>query len=167
MSRSQPRWCKGRLIRWPDGPAACTRLLPTKLRLKPMWVLTRRWRERLHLLPHVPQSSRPARLLRPATPPAQGDDAMTQDCMTCHNGGTYLSPAAPNIMAEFSQDRTSASGGQQPSRCVRAGRAEKQSPRHVRGLPQRPCVQSGDNVRRRPPCALRSRESRELARLME
>ncbi len=43
----------------------------------------------------------PARLLRPATPPANGVDTATQNCMTCHNGGTYLSPAAPNIMAEF------------------------------------------------------------------
>jgi hypothetical protein len=43
----------------------------------------------------------PARLLRPATPPANGIDTATQNCMTCHNGGTYLSPAAPNIMAEF------------------------------------------------------------------
>jgi predicted CXXCH cytochrome family protein len=45
----------------------------------------------------------PARLLRPATPPAPANDAATQDCMTCHNGGTYLSPAAPNIMAEVAK----------------------------------------------------------------
>ena len=45
----------------------------------------------------------PARLLRPATPAAPGTDFSTQDCMTCHNGGTYLSPAAPNIMAELSK----------------------------------------------------------------
>jgi predicted CXXCH cytochrome family protein len=42
----------------------------------------------------------PARLLRPANPSAPGMDFATQDCMTCHNGGSYLSPAAPNIMAE-------------------------------------------------------------------
>ena len=45
----------------------------------------------------------PARLLRPASPAAPGVDPTTQDCMTCHNGGTLLSPAAPNVMAEFSK----------------------------------------------------------------
>jgi Doubled CXXCH motif (Paired_CXXCH_1) len=45
----------------------------------------------------------PARLLRQATPPAPGVDAATQDCMTCHNGGTYVSPAAPNITAEMAK----------------------------------------------------------------
>ena len=42
-----------------------------------------------------------ARLLRPATPAAPGNDPATQDCMTCHNGGTLLSPAAPNVMSEI------------------------------------------------------------------
>jgi predicted CXXCH cytochrome family protein len=42
----------------------------------------------------------PARLLRPATPAAPSYDPVTQSCMTCHAGGTYLSPAAPNIMVE-------------------------------------------------------------------
>lgn len=42
----------------------------------------------------------PARLLRPATPAAPSYDPVTQSCMTCHAGGTYVSPAAPNIMAE-------------------------------------------------------------------
>ena len=45
----------------------------------------------------------PARLLRQATPPAPGVDAATQDCITCHNGGNYVSPAAPNVMAEFAK----------------------------------------------------------------
>jgi predicted CXXCH cytochrome family protein len=45
----------------------------------------------------------PSRLLRQASPAAPGVDAATQDCMTCHNGGTYLSPAAPNVMAEISK----------------------------------------------------------------
>ena len=44
----------------------------------------------------------PARLLRPATPAAIATDPATQDCMTCHGGGTYLSPAIPNIMGEVS-----------------------------------------------------------------
>lgn len=55
----------------------------------------------------------PARLLRPATPSAVGVDPVTQDCMTCHSqgsyngttytGNSYLSPGAPNIMAEFAK----------------------------------------------------------------
>jgi len=48
-------------------------------------------------------SMSPARLLRPATPAATGTDPVTQACMTCHEGGNYLSPAAPNIMAEYSK----------------------------------------------------------------
>jgi len=45
----------------------------------------------------------PARLLRPATPAAPATDSVTQDCMTCHNGGTYLSPAPLNVMAEVAK----------------------------------------------------------------
>jgi hypothetical protein len=45
----------------------------------------------------------PARLLRPATPAAAGNDPVTQSCITCHNGGTYLSPAPMNIMAEVAK----------------------------------------------------------------
>ena len=48
-------------------------------------------------------ASSPARLLRPATPSSPGTDPTTQDCMTCHNGGTYVSPAAPNVMAEITK----------------------------------------------------------------
>ncbi|MGB7844200.1 MAG: cytochrome c3 family protein [Candidatus Acidiferrum sp.] len=44
-----------------------------------------------------------ARLLRAATPPAPGVDASTQDCITCHNGGTNISPAAPDVYAEFAK----------------------------------------------------------------
>jgi predicted CXXCH cytochrome family protein len=45
-----------------------------------------------------------ARLVRPATPATPGVDATTQDCITCHNGGTNLSPAAPNVYGgEFSK----------------------------------------------------------------
>ena len=46
-------------------------------------------------------ASGPARLLRMATPAAPGIDASTQDCITCHNGGGNVSPAAPNVYAEF------------------------------------------------------------------
>ena len=48
------------------------------------------------------QAVSPARLLRPATPPSAATDVSTQACMTCHNGGTYVTPAAPNVMAEIS-----------------------------------------------------------------
>ncbi len=44
-----------------------------------------------------------ARLLRPATPAASGVDASTQDCITCHNGGGNISPAAPNVYGEFAK----------------------------------------------------------------
>jgi len=42
-----------------------------------------------------------ARLLRPASPAATGTDPSTQNCMTCHEGGTFLSPQPANVMAEF------------------------------------------------------------------
>jgi hypothetical protein len=45
----------------------------------------------------------PQRLLRPATPSAPSMDPTTQDCVTCHNGGTLLAPAAPNVMAEMAK----------------------------------------------------------------
>jgi len=45
----------------------------------------------------------PARLLRPATPAAVGVDASTQDCITCHNGGSNVAPVAPNVYGEFSK----------------------------------------------------------------
>lgn len=50
---------------------------------------------------HIDHNSiAPARLLRPATPAASGTDAVTQSCITCHNGSTYVSPSPLNIMAE-------------------------------------------------------------------
>lgn len=45
----------------------------------------------------------PARLLRPSTPAAPSYDPVTQSCMTCHAGGTYVSPPAPNIMSEVAK----------------------------------------------------------------
>ena len=45
----------------------------------------------------------PARLLRPATPATPGIDVSTQDCLTCHNGGGNVSPAAPNVYPEFAK----------------------------------------------------------------
>jgi len=45
----------------------------------------------------------PARLLRPATPTAPAVDPTTQNCMTCHNGGTFLSPVPLNVMAEVAK----------------------------------------------------------------
>jgi Doubled CXXCH motif (Paired_CXXCH_1) len=44
-----------------------------------------------------------ARLMRPATPAAPGVDAATQDCITCHGAAGNISPAAPNVYAEFSK----------------------------------------------------------------
>ena len=44
-----------------------------------------------------------ARLMRPATPAAPGVDAVTQDCITCHSGGSNVAPAAPNVYTEFSK----------------------------------------------------------------
>jgi hypothetical protein len=48
-------------------------------------------------------ASGPGRLLRIATPAAPGVDPSTQDCITCHNGGGNISPAAPNVYAEFAK----------------------------------------------------------------
>jgi predicted CXXCH cytochrome family protein len=45
----------------------------------------------------------PARLLRPTAPAAPAYDPVTQSCMTCHGGGTYVSPALPNVMAEVAK----------------------------------------------------------------
>jgi len=44
-------------------------------------------------------STTATRLLRPATTPTTlgNIDAATQDCITCHNGGNYLTPSAPNV----------------------------------------------------------------------
>ena len=67
----------------------------------------------------------PARLMRPATPSSPGTDFATQDCMTCHNGGTYLSPAAPNIMAEISKTGHPLPVGQQRARRSGAGCARE------------------------------------------
>ena len=43
----------------------------------------------------------PARLLRAATPSAPGVDPSTQDCITCHSVAGNISPAIPNVYAEF------------------------------------------------------------------
>ena len=50
---------------------------------------------------HNPNSS--VRLLRPATPAAPSVDATTQDCITCHGGGSNISPVTPNVYAEFAK----------------------------------------------------------------
>lgn len=43
----------------------------------------------------------PARLLRGATPALASMDASTQNCVSCHNGNNNITPALPNIYAEF------------------------------------------------------------------
>ena len=45
----------------------------------------------------------PARLLRGSTPALATMDAYTQNCITCHNGNNNITPALPNVYAEFSK----------------------------------------------------------------
>jgi hypothetical protein len=45
----------------------------------------------------------PARLLRGPVPALAGMDVTTQNCITCHNGNNNISPALPNVYAEFSK----------------------------------------------------------------
>jgi len=52
---------------------------------------------------HTEHNANGTRLMRIATPAAPGVDAATQDCITCHNGGSNISPAAPNVYAEFAK----------------------------------------------------------------
>jgi len=53
---------------------------------------------------HMPHNSAAGgRLLRGPQPPMANIDASTQNCMTCHNGGSNISPAIANIYTEFSK----------------------------------------------------------------
>ena len=53
---------------------------------------------------HMPHNSQAGpRLLRGPVPPVTNLDASTQNCMTCHNGGSNISPAIPNVYAEFAK----------------------------------------------------------------
>jgi len=53
---------------------------------------------------HMPHNSAAgARLLREPIPAISNMDASTQNCITCHNGGSNISPSIPNIYAEFSK----------------------------------------------------------------
>jgi len=53
---------------------------------------------------HMPHNSLAGpRLLRGPQPAIPNMDAATQNCMTCHNGGSNISPAIPNIYSEFSK----------------------------------------------------------------
>lgn len=53
---------------------------------------------------HMPHNSvAGARLLRGPQPPIANMDASTQNCMTCHNGGSNITPAITNVYAEFSK----------------------------------------------------------------
>jgi predicted CXXCH cytochrome family protein len=53
---------------------------------------------------HMPHNSAAGpRLLRGPQPPIANMDSATQNCMTCHNGGSNISPAIPNIYAELSK----------------------------------------------------------------
>ncbi len=53
---------------------------------------------------HLPHNSTAgARLLRGPVPSVPNMDASTQNCITCHNGGSNISPAIANVYAEFSK----------------------------------------------------------------
>jgi len=53
---------------------------------------------------HIPHNAASgARLLRNPVPPTANMDTATQNCQTCHNGGSNISPAIPNIYAEFAK----------------------------------------------------------------
>jgi predicted CXXCH cytochrome family protein len=53
---------------------------------------------------HMPHNSLAgARLLRGPVPAVPNVDSLTQNCMTCHNGGSNISPSIPNIYAEYTK----------------------------------------------------------------
>jgi predicted CXXCH cytochrome family protein len=53
---------------------------------------------------HMPHNSLAGpRLLRGPIPSVINMDSSTQNCMTCHNGGSNISPAIPNVYAEFAK----------------------------------------------------------------
>lgn len=53
---------------------------------------------------HMPHNSLAGpRLLRGPVPAVANMDASTQNCNTCHNGGGNISPAIPNVYAEFAK----------------------------------------------------------------
>lgn len=53
---------------------------------------------------HMPHNSLAGpRLLRGPTPSVLNMDASTQNCMTCHNGGSNIAPAILNVYAEFAK----------------------------------------------------------------
>ena len=53
---------------------------------------------------HMPHNSLGgARLLRGPAPPIANMDSATQSCFTCHNANSSLSPAIPNVFAEFAK----------------------------------------------------------------
>jgi predicted CXXCH cytochrome family protein len=53
---------------------------------------------------HMPHNSLVGpQLLRGPVPSVPNTDSSTQNCMTCHNGGSNISPAIPNVYAEFAK----------------------------------------------------------------
>ena len=53
---------------------------------------------------HMPHNSvAGARLLRGPVPAVPNMDTSTQNCITCHNGGSNISPAIPNIYTEYTK----------------------------------------------------------------
>jgi predicted CXXCH cytochrome family protein len=56
---------------------------------------------------HMPHNASGAtNLLRNPATPLANIDTTTQSCLTCHNGGTTLAPAAPNVGAELVKTTT-------------------------------------------------------------
>jgi len=53
---------------------------------------------------HMPHNAAGgARLLGGPNPPTPNMDAVTQNCITCHNGGSNLTPAIPNVFGELAK----------------------------------------------------------------
>lgn len=53
---------------------------------------------------HMPHNSLAGpRLLRGPVPAVSNMDSYTQNCMNCHNGGSNITPAIPNVYAEFAK----------------------------------------------------------------
>ncbi len=53
---------------------------------------------------HMPHNSvAGARLLRGPVPPISGLDASTQNCITCHNGSSNISPVITSVYSEFNK----------------------------------------------------------------
>ena len=87
--------------RWPlSGHALASHRIAKNIHLGPYG----NTRENACLSCHAPHKAQGgASLLTGPVQPLLDMDAVTQNCMSCHNGGTTLSPPIPNVFAEFSK----------------------------------------------------------------